>query len=159
MEPNKRQFNVLWWDFNRPTPSPYDVMPYFRWKYEELKKKDRPTTREQWRKFVESKGKYMFWSRCQYEIVVSQWPPTYRKVKPSREVEQVIKIIDNTLQLENVGVKDKEDLQKFKDILLENSREHIEHKVDVWDQIEPNVDLIVDILMAEQTADAAHTTK
>ena len=69
-----RQFNVMWWDFNKSYPEPYDVLPYFRKEYIDLKKKDRPVTKEQWIEFISRKGMHMFWSRCEYEIVVSQWP-------------------------------------------------------------------------------------
>lgn len=100
------QFNVLWWDFNKPEPTPYDVLPYFRREYESCKKKDRPVTKEQWKEFVEGKGSYMFWARAEYEIIVSQWPPT----------------------------------DKHK-------------KVDIWQQIEPNIDLIVSLLMEEYQHD------
>ena len=98
------QFNVLWWDFNNDYPTPYDVLPYFRREYKSCKKKDRPVTEEQWKKFIEDRGKYMYLSRAQYEIIVHQWPPT----------------------------------EKYK-------------KVDIWQQIEPNVDLIARLLMEEHT--------
>lgn len=101
----EKKFNVLRWDMNRRVLTTYDVLPYFRRAYEEKKKADRPTTREEWIKFVESAGKYMFWSRCEWEIIVSEWPPA----KEDRSV-----------------------------------------KIDVWHQINNNLDLIVDILMDEK---------
>lgn len=96
------EFNVLYWDFNRDRPSPYDVLPYFREEYERTKKKDRPVTREQWIEFVKRKGMYMYWARAQYEVIVLQWPPTDKS-----------------------------------------------YKLDIWEQIKANLDLIVDILMSE----------
>ena len=101
----EKKFNVLIWDINARRLTTYDVLPYFRRAYEEKKKTDRPTTREEWIKFVESAGKYMFWSRCEWEIIVSEWPPA----KEDRSV-----------------------------------------KIDVWHQINNNLDLIVDILMDEK---------
>lgn len=102
-----KQFNVILWDFNKKGLMSYDVLPYFRKEYEELKKKDRPTTKEQWKEFIRRKGMYRFWSRCEYEILISQWPPMS---DPSKN-------------------------------------EHI--KIDAWQQIENNLDLLVDILMFE----------
>ena len=96
------QFNVLWWDFNKTHPGPYDVLPYFRSRYESCRKKDRPVTKEQWIEFVKSKGTCMYWARCEYEIIISQWPPTDKS-----------------------------------------------YKMDVWQQIENNLDLIVKLLMEE----------
>lgn len=115
------QFNVLWWDFNKPEPTFYDVLPYFRREYESCKKKDRPVTKEQWKEFVERKGLYMFCSRCEYEMIVSPWPPRH----------------------ENIVLKN------FEDNTEKTIKRSIEKKVDIWQQIEPNIDLIVRLLMEE----------
>ena len=97
-----KQFNVLLWDINKRELTTYDVLPYFRKRYKDLKKKDRPSTKEQWTEFVRIEGMYMYWSRCEYDIIISDWPS---KTK--------------------------------------------EFKIDVWQQIENNLDLVVDILMSE----------
>lgn len=60
-----KEFNVLWWDFNKDHPEPYDVLPYFRRCYEDCKKEDRPETKDEWLKFIRSKGMYMYWARCE----------------------------------------------------------------------------------------------
>lgn len=73
------EFNVIIWDINRNTIVPYDVLPYFRKKYNECENK--PITKEQWESFIISKGKYQFWSRCEYEIIVSPWPSQNKKLK------------------------------------------------------------------------------
>lgn len=96
------QFNVIYWDFNKENPSPYDVLPYFRRAYQECKKKDRPVNREQWKEFITKKGRYMYWARCEYEVIISQWPPTDKS-----------------------------------------------YKIDIWQQIEANLDLITELLMRE----------
>ena len=96
------QFNVLWWDFNKPNPGPYDILPYFRDMYNRCKKSERPTTKEQWITFITRHGRYMYWARCEYEIIISQWPPTDKSCK-----------------------------------------------IDIWDQIQNNLDLIAEILMKE----------
>lgn len=96
------QFNVLYWNFNADRPSSYDVLPYFRNEYERLNKKNRPSTKEEWKEFIKAKGMYMYWARCEYEVIVLQWPPTDKS-----------------------------------------------YKLDIWEQIEANLDLIIDILMKE----------
>lgn len=115
------QFNVLWWDYNNDHPTPYDVLPYFRRCYESCKKKDMPVTKEQWTEFVRQKGMYRFWGDCNYEIIISQWPPKYKNVKRKN--------------LENGSE--------------EMIKELVSKKVDIWQQIEPNIDLIVNLLMEE----------
>ena len=98
----KKSFYVLNWDFNTDDLEEYDILPYFRECYKKLNKNKRPKTVNEWKDFVKNKGMYQFWSRCQYEIIVTGWPQQKNEVK-----------------------------------------------VDVWRQIEMNIDVIVDILMEE----------
>ena len=77
----KKKFNVLTWDFNKDTIEHYDILPYFRNEYK-LRKKNKyqdenlkvPTTLDEFKKFVESSSLYMYWSRCEYEMIVHGWP-------------------------------------------------------------------------------------
>ena len=105
-------FNVLFWDFNRSAPTPYDVLPYFRNEYEKTKKSERPVTKEQWKEFITSRGRYMYWARCQYETIIKQWPPTDKS-----------------------------------------------YKLDIWEQISWNLDLIAEILLEEYESNSKSNTK
>lgn len=100
-----KEFNVLIWDANTDKLIKYDVLPYFRSCYEKCEKKRRPVTQEHWKEFVRMHGMYRYWSRCEYEIIVSSWPPNPRK--------------DNSV------------------------------KIDVWNQIENNLNIVVEFLMSE----------
>lgn len=77
----KEKFNVLVWDINGNKLIPYDVLPYFRNRYRELAKSKRPKTKEQWESFITSTGVSMYWSRCEWEILVSPWPTNEGRVK------------------------------------------------------------------------------
>ena len=56
----------------------YVVIPYFVEKFKVLVKKRRVKRNSvdmEWLKtFIDKEAKYMFWSRCEYEIVVAGWP-------------------------------------------------------------------------------------
>lgn len=67
-----KSFNVINFNFNSSKFEPYDVMPYFihEYKAEETK----PKTVKEFTEFVKSKSLYQFWSRCEYEIVLHDWP-------------------------------------------------------------------------------------
>lgn len=68
-------FNVINFDFNSKEFESYDVMPYLIGCYKNVKrKKECPKTFEDFKKFVESKSMYMYWSRCEYEIILVDWP-------------------------------------------------------------------------------------
>lgn len=68
------KFNVLFWDFNQDKLTYYDVLPYFRECYNECKKSERPKTFGDFKKFIERKSSYRFWSRCEYEMICHGWP-------------------------------------------------------------------------------------
>ncbi len=69
-----KSFNVIWWDFNKKEPEPYDVIPYLVDCYN--KSKDKPKFFDEFKKFIEKESMYTWWSRCQYEIIIKKWPPT-----------------------------------------------------------------------------------
>lgn len=92
-------FNCIVEDINSTEFVSYDVMPYFVRCYRDEKKK--PETVEDFKAFVKQKGKYMYWSRCEYEIVLRPW----------------------------------------------GTRRTPDKKIDVWYQIEQNLDTVVMLLM------------
>ena len=65
-------FYVINEDFTKRTFEKKDVMPYLISCYKETKKNERPKNFDECKNFVESKSRYMYWARCQYEIVISQ---------------------------------------------------------------------------------------
>ena len=67
-----KSFYVIINNFNKGTFEPYDVMPYLMTEYN--KAKNKPSTTEEFKKFVEKEAKYQWWSRCEYEIIISDWP-------------------------------------------------------------------------------------
>lgn len=98
-----KTFNVIIYDFNHKKFIPYDVIPYFVGAYEELKEKKYkkvPETFEEFKKFVRDEGHYQFWGRCEYEVILVDWPC-----------------------------------------------QQVEKKIDVWNQIEMNLDLITDLVI------------
>lgn len=127
-----KSFKVVNYNFNHNEVEYYDVIPYFvdildtlkrsRTKYNKYIHK--PRNREEVVDFVQRNGHSMFWSRCQWEVIVSSWPPQYFRDEFN----------DWILKLDKNNPGDVPDFRKG-DI-----------KIDVWDQIEANLDLVVDIL-------------
>lgn len=67
-----KSFNVIWYNHNSAKFEPYDIMPYFIDKYNETKRK--PKTFDEFKEFIESWSVYMYWCRCEYEIIICDWP-------------------------------------------------------------------------------------
>lgn len=67
-----KSFYVIIYDPNRECFIPYDVIPYLEKCYYE--EKDRPSTLEEFQTFIKRHSMYQWWSRCEYEIILSDWP-------------------------------------------------------------------------------------
>lgn len=89
-------FNVLIYDNGIFVP--YDIIPYLVKCYNEALHK--PKTFKEFKNFVDKESKYQYWSRCEYEIILSNWP-----------------------------------------------NQNCEKKIDVYDQIQMNLDVITKCLM------------
>lgn len=61
----------------------YDIIPYLVDKYESLSRKNRPNLRlyNSVKEFIVKECRYQFWSRCEYEIIISSWPDEINKKK------------------------------------------------------------------------------
>lgn len=68
------KYNVIVYDFNSNQFKSYDVLEYFIDEYNKIKKSKRPKTFDDIKNFIKGKSLYQFWSRCQYEIILSDWP-------------------------------------------------------------------------------------
>lgn len=97
----KKSFNVIWQDFNRKAFEPYDVMPYFVREYQDSEEK--PQTFEEFKSFIMRKSQYMFWSRCEHEIILCGWPnvDTHEKWDIHQQVMMNIDTVTEIL-MENV---------------------------------------------------------
>ena len=79
-----KTFNVIVHDFNNNEFVPYNVIPYFVDAYKERIEKHEeqpnsdywkiPKTFEEFKDFIKSESQYQFWARCEYEIILVDWP-------------------------------------------------------------------------------------
>ena len=97
-----KSFNVIINDFNGGTFEPYDIMPYLVNEYNEAKVK--PSSFQELKEFVEQKARYQWWARCEYEIILVDWPN--QKVSEKWDVyRQVMMNIDTVTRIliENIN--------------------------------------------------------
>ena len=115
----RQKFNVLTWDFSSDKLKYYDVLPYFRNEYDSRKKKmigkrmqklleehpDMkkyycvPQTLDEMKEFIENESMYMFWSRCEWEMIIHGWPVRKNdyKIDVHEQVMMNIDTISNIL--------------------------------------------------------------
>lgn len=75
-------FYVINFNINTEEFEKYNIMPYLVNCYNKEKKSNRPVTFDEFKEFVKSKSMYMYWSRCEYEVILSDWPnqKIYKKI-------------------------------------------------------------------------------
>lgn len=74
-----KSFYAIVYDINRETFVPYDVIPYLKKCYYE--ETNKPETLDEFKDFVKNQSMYQWWSRCEYEIILSDWPSQNQQKK------------------------------------------------------------------------------
>jgi len=67
-----KEFNVINYNINRKEFISYNIIPYLVSCYDDTK--DKPITFDDFKEFVKKESMYQWWSRCEYEIILSPWP-------------------------------------------------------------------------------------
>lgn len=82
---------------------PYNTITYLVNEYNDTKEEKKPKTFDEFKKFIEDKSRYMWWARCEYEIILVNWPCQSKSEKwdVHKQVMMNIDIITEIL-MENV---------------------------------------------------------
>lgn len=67
-----KHFYTIIYNVNRNIFKPYDVIPYLITEYKESKYDLK--TFDEFKNFILRISQYQWWSRCEYEIILSDWP-------------------------------------------------------------------------------------
>lgn len=85
------KYNVINFDFNHRIFKEYDIFPYLTDRYKS--EKEKLTSFEEFKQFIIDKSRYMWWARCEYEIILLDWP--IQKTKEKWDIhKQVMMNID-----------------------------------------------------------------
>lgn len=101
------KYNVILWDINKREFIPYDIFPYLRKEYQRaIEREEEPKTFDEFKEFIRKESMYMWWSRCQYEILLSDWPcqTTIKKIDVHYQIMMNIDIITKLFMEEINGV-------------------------------------------------------
>ena len=129
----------------------YDILPYFRdsWKEkynkeekDKIKAAKYDSRRKQlFKDWVIGRSKYMFWARCEWEMLIGSWPYGSKRINDKMK----------EFMSENRNLDDYHDNIVFDNIITADME-----KIDVHEQIMMNIDTIVDILYMELKLDKTH---
>lgn len=99
-------FFVINENVNSKSFEPYDVMPYLVNCYNDAKKRnEHPKTVDEFEDFIKNSSMYMYWSRCQYEVVLKSWPcgDHEKKIDVHWQIMMNLGIVTEVL-MKNVGL-------------------------------------------------------
>lgn len=80
MKRNIKPYKVISWNFNHDDIEYYDIMPFLIDSYKKIKK-NKPKTFDEIKEFIINESRYRFWSRCEYEVILTGWPKQKKEVK------------------------------------------------------------------------------
>lgn len=107
------EYRVITWDFSTDRVEHYDIMPYLYRRLEEKRKKRqivlKDLTLEKLKEFIDAESMYQFWARCEYEVILSSWPPRENGHRHKMDVYEQIH-----MNLDNIAKLMYDDLQKRK---------------------------------------------
>ena len=137
----KKEFKVLLMDFNRKKYEAYDVLPYFRniWRghrfnWDKDYNKIPVKTKEQLKEWIIDWARYQFWARCEYEFLMASW--LFGSHSMTEQMKEFLKT--------NPDIDNYDDDLRFCNIII---RDMV--KIDVYEQLMMNIDILVDILNDE----------
>lgn len=110
-----KPFYVIVWDFNKDTAQYYDIMLYLINKYEEYRpKKNKPKTFEEFKDFIINNSLYKWWSRCEYEIIITEFPKREKELKTDihQQVMMNIDVITN-LFINNINENNRSKCREY----------------------------------------------
>ena len=125
------KFNVIEFDINSMKHKSYDVVPYFTNIWNDKKwdsfEKSKVKTKEDFKQWVIRASHYQFWARCEYECLIAPWPLGSYRIKEKLKEIDMTKIDENFIDITNAFTLDMD-------------------KIDVYEQIMMNIDIVTEIL-------------
>ena len=116
-------YNTIVWNSGRNEIEYYDIMPYLidMWNQEKKrahklwnvdfsendKKVDdskMPATFDEFKKFILQEARHQYWARCEYEVIIQDWPcqKKEQKIDVFQQIEANIDVITNIF-MQNVN--------------------------------------------------------
>lgn len=121
------EYRVITWNFSTDRVEHYDIMPYLYRRLEEKRKRKqivlRDLTLERLKEFIDNESKYQFWARCEYEVILSSWPPRENGRKHKMDVYEQIH-----MNLDNIAKLMYDDLQRGKPARVSKTNKYIRVK-------------------------------
>jgi hypothetical protein len=147
-------FKVINGNFNTSQFEGYDVMYYLINCYKDIRRKKRcPKTYDEFKKWVDNNLRYMYWARCQYEIILIDSKKIQEQIELNNEYEDLINaqqyLVQNNPNKPKMYFSDKEEEGEATYQLIEKTQKVIrqyynnQQKIDVYYQVKQNFDVLM----------------
>jgi hypothetical protein len=90
-------YNCIIYDPNAKEFTTHDVMPFFLNIYK--RSQEKPQGFQEFKNFVLKWGQYQYWARCEYEVILLDWPTerTKQKLDVYQQIKNNVDIITEIL--------------------------------------------------------------
>ena len=138
------KFNVIEFDISANKYKPYDVIPYFVNVWNDTKwdafEKSKVKTKEDFKSWVIRASHYQFWAKCEHECLIAPWPYGSYRVKEKLKEVNITNIDNNFIDIINAFGVDM-------------------NKIDVYEQIMMNIDIVTELLWIKFDLDKKKSAK
>lgn len=138
-------FKVINSSFNSSHFEGYDVMYYLINCYKNIRRKKRcPQTYDEFKKWVDNNLRYMYWARCEYEIILIDSIKIQEQIELNNKYEDLINAQQYLVQNNPKWAEEEENYQ-----LIEKTQKVIrqyynnQQKIDIYYQVKQNFDVLM----------------
>jgi hypothetical protein len=138
-------FKVINENVNKSSFEGYDVMQYLVNCYKDIRrKKCCPKTCDEFKKWVDKELRYMYWARCQYEIILIDSKKIQEQIELNNEYEDLISAQQHLIQNNPGSIGDEEfyNLVEKTQKIIRQSYEN-RQKIDIYYQVRQNFDILM----------------
>lgn len=138
-------FKVINGDINKEDFEGYDVMQYLVNCYKKIRRRKHcPKTYDEFKEWVDRKLVYMFWARCQYEIVLIDSSKVQKQIELNNEYEDLINAQQHLVKNnpEFIGDEAYYNLVKKTQKIIHQYYNN-QQKIDVYYQLTQNFDIVM----------------
>ena len=150
------EYYVHYWNINSQKLTLYNIFTHrgFATDVLDLVNDENIDTKEQFQTRLADIIRYWFWSKCEWEIITASWPPSeYRNMTVFGNCFEVSDLWTNTKAQIKLSTEELDSLENSGitsgDYCIQKKSNTKYSKLDVSEQILPNIDLLTDYILGK----------
>ena len=123
------EWNVYYEDFNSKTIKPLNVFQHYTFRDDVVETMTKAIERDTFDKEIKRSAQYHFWSKSEYEVVITSWPPYITEEERNR-----------------INIEGDREVAQMCTPKRYNARLVVGKKISIYDQLMMNWDKFIDYL-------------